>query len=82
MVCAASPMAKIIPAGAPGMRRSGRPTIAVAFHVARDLDSKAVLVLNEFGFEYGDDPVPRQKATMEVIDGLLSQHVPVDAFGV
>jgi endo-1,4-beta-xylanase len=64
----------------------GASYIPDAFHLARHLDHEAVLVLNEFGFEttneYGDDPVDRQKATLQVIDWLLHHHVPVDALGI
>jgi endo-1,4-beta-xylanase len=59
---------------------------AEAFHLVRQLDPKALLVLNEFGFEavneFGDRPEPRRRATLQVIDRLLHDGVPVQALGV
>lgn len=64
----------------------GPDYVAQAFRRTRALDRHAVLVLNEFGFEttneWGDDPVARQKATLQVIDRLLADRVPVDALGI
>jgi endo-1,4-beta-xylanase len=64
----------------------GRSYVAEAFHIAHRQDPKALLVLNEFGFEtvneFGDEPEPRQRATLQVIDELLDQGVPVHALGV
>src|SRR5262249_35860450 len=49
-------------------------------------DPQAVLILNEFGFEtvneFGDQPGPRRRATLRVIDKLLGDGVPVQALGV
>ncbi len=70
----------------PWYQTIGPSYIGEAFHVAREHDRHAQLVLNEFGFEtineYGDDPVHRQRATLQVIDGLLEHGVPVDALGI
>lgn len=64
----------------------GSSYVGEMFHLARRLDPKALRVLNEFGFEttneYGDDPVARQRATLQVIDTLLDQQVPVQALGI
>ncbi len=64
----------------------GRQYINEVFHIAREQDKQAVLVLNEFGFEtvnqYGDRPEARRKATLKVIDTLLDENVPVHALGV
>ncbi|MER7892088.1 endo-1,4-beta-xylanase [Micromonospora sp. NPDC094482] len=64
----------------------GRSYVAESFHVAHAADPKAVLVLNEFGFEtvneWGDEPGPRRRATLQVIDDLLRDDVPVHALGV
>ncbi|MBQ0904224.1 endo-1,4-beta-xylanase [Micromonospora sp. U21] len=64
----------------------GKSYVADAFHVAHAADPSAVLVLNEFGFEtvneYGDEPEPRRRATLQVIDDLLRDGVPVHALGV
>lgn len=59
----------------------GPTYVAESFHIAHDADSSALLVLNEFGFEtvnqYGDQPEPRRRATLQVIDKLLGDGVPV-----
>jgi endo-1,4-beta-xylanase len=64
----------------------GPDYVAEAFHITHDQDPKAELILNEFGFEtvnqYGDQPGPRQKALLQVLDTLLAQGVPVHAVGV
>jgi endo-1,4-beta-xylanase len=60
--------------------------VAEAFHQAHEQDPHAMLLLNEFGFDtvnqYGDQPVPRQKATLEVLDNLLKNDVPVHGLGI
>jgi endo-1,4-beta-xylanase len=70
----------------PWWQTIGPTYVADAFHVAHDADPRALLVLNEFGFEtvnqYGDEPEPRRRATLQVIDTLLGQGVPVQALGV
>jgi endo-1,4-beta-xylanase len=64
----------------------GPSYVTDAFEIARAHDPDAVLVLNEFGFEttneFGDDPVAKRKAALQVVDRLLDDDVPVDAFGV
>jgi endo-1,4-beta-xylanase len=70
----------------PWYQTIGPSYVAEAFHLARQFDPDAVLVLNEFGFEtvneFGDRPEPRRRAALQVIDDLLEADVPVDAFGV
>lgn len=60
--------------------------VAEAFHQAHEEDPDALLLLNEFGFQtvdqYGDKPVPRQKAMLEVIDKLLAEKVPLHGLGM
>lgn len=60
--------------------------VAEAFHQAHEQDPHALLLLNEFGLntvnQYGDQPVPRQKALLEVLDTLLADRVPVHALGI
>jgi endo-1,4-beta-xylanase len=60
--------------------------VAEAFHQAHEQDPQALLLLNEFGFDtinqYGDRPVPRQRATLEVLDHLLAHDVPVHGLGI
>ena len=64
----------------------GPEYVAHAFHVARENDPHACLVMNDFGYEtvdqYGDRPVDKQRVTLQVLDRLLGQGVPIDAFGV
>jgi endo-1,4-beta-xylanase len=81
------------PAGKHGLRTDvpwyntiGPGYVAEAFHQAHEQDPHALLLLNEFGFDtvnaYGDQPVPRQKATLEVLDNLLKHNVPVHGLGI
>ena len=60
--------------------------VAEAFHQAHEQDRHALLLLNEFGLntinQYGDKPVPRQRALLEVIDKLLAEHAPLHALGI
>jgi endo-1,4-beta-xylanase len=64
----------------------GPSYVAEAFHLAHSIDPEALLVINEFGFEtvneWGDEPEPRRRATLQVIDKLLRDGVPVHALGV
>jgi endo-1,4-beta-xylanase len=64
----------------------GPSYVAEAFHLAHAADPRALLVINEFGFEtvneWGDEPEPRRRATLQVIDQLLRDGVPVHALGV
>jgi len=81
------------PSGKHGLRTDvpwyntiGPGYVAEAFHQAHEEDPQALLLLNEFGFntvdQYGDQPVPRQKATLEVLDRLLAERVPVHGLGI
>jgi endo-1,4-beta-xylanase len=64
----------------------GPSYVAEAFRIANAADPAALLVLNDFGFEtvnrYGDRPVGRQRATLQVLDRLLRAGVPVHALGI
>ena len=64
----------------------GPSYVADAFHLAHAADPRALLVINEFGFEtvneWGDEPEPRRRATLQVIDRLLRDGAPVHALGV
>jgi endo-1,4-beta-xylanase len=64
----------------------GPSYIPESFFIAHALDPRAMLVLNEFGFEtvneFGDQPGPRRRATLQVIDWLLGKDVPVHALGI
>jgi endo-1,4-beta-xylanase len=70
----------------PWYQTIGREFVAEAFHLAREHDPKATLVLNEFGFEtvneFGDLPEDRRRNALQIIDELQSQDVPLDAFGI
>jgi endo-1,4-beta-xylanase len=60
--------------------------IAKCFHIAKDVDPKALRIINEFGFEtvneWGDRPEPRRRAFLKAVDRLLDQKVPVQAVGI
>jgi endo-1,4-beta-xylanase len=64
----------------------GKSYVREIFELAHRHDPKATLLLNEFGFEttneFGDDPRARQRATLQVIDALLEERVPVHALGI
>ena len=64
----------------------GPSYVAESFHIAHAQDPNALLLLNEFGFEtvneFGDQPGPRRRATLQVIDRLLGKGVPVHALGI
>jgi endo-1,4-beta-xylanase len=70
----------------PWYQTIGRSFAAEAFHLARQNDLEATLVLNEFGFEtvneFGDQPEPRRRNALQIIDELQGQGVPLDAFGI
>ncbi|QDP95369.1 endo-1,4-beta-xylanase [Microlunatus elymi] len=60
--------------------------VSEAFYQSHEQDPRALLILNEFGLDtvnqYGDEPVPRQRALLEVIDSLLGADVPLHALGI
>jgi len=63
----------------------GPSYIAEAFRAARAADPDALLVLNEFGFETDDEydkAADKRAKALLVLDNLLADGVPVDAFGV
>jgi endo-1,4-beta-xylanase len=64
----------------------GPSYVAEAFRIARAEDPDAVLVINEFGFEtpegFGEDPVDKRRAVLQVLDALIEDEVPVDALGI
>jgi endo-1,4-beta-xylanase len=60
----------------------GPSYVAESFHLAHSEDPEAVLVLNEFGFETGRFPEDRRAATLQAIDFLLGEGVPVHALGI
>jgi endo-1,4-beta-xylanase len=63
----------------------GPSFIAESFRIAREADPDATLILNEFGFETDsewDTAADRRKNALQVLDMLLNEGAPVDAFGV
>ena len=70
----------------PWYKTIGPSYVAESFHIAHAQDPHALLLLNEFGFEtvnqYGDQPGPRRRATLQVLDRLLAQGVPVHGLGI
>lgn len=70
----------------PWFKTIGPEYVAHAFREARKADPHGVLLLNDFGYEtvsqYGDRPIDKMRATLEVIDKLQKDDVPLDAFGI
>jgi endo-1,4-beta-xylanase len=70
----------------PWFRTIGPGYVAEAFHEARQADPHGLLLLNDFGYEtvsqYGDRPIDKMRATLQVIDKLQKDNVPLDAFGI
>ncbi len=69
----------------PWYQTVGPDYVAEAFRAARAADPDALLVLNEFGFETDDEldaAADKRAKALLVLDALLADDVPVDAFGV
>jgi endo-1,4-beta-xylanase len=70
----------------PWFKTIGPEYVADAFRAAREADPHGVLLLNDFGYEtvsqYGDRPIDKMRATLQVIDKLQKDNVPLDAFGI
>ncbi|MBA3415633.1 MAG: endo-1,4-beta-xylanase, partial [Chloroflexia bacterium] len=69
----------------PWYQTVGPDYVAEAFRAARAADPDALLVLNEFGFETDDEfdaAADKRAKALLVLDALLADGVPVDAFGV
>ncbi|HEX3300266.1 MAG TPA: endo-1,4-beta-xylanase [Actinomycetota bacterium] len=63
----------------------GPDYIADAFTWAQAADPTALLVYNDYGYETdlgADTAADKRAATLDVLDGLLSQGVPVHALGI
>jgi endo-1,4-beta-xylanase len=63
----------------------GPSYIADAFTTAQAADPTALLVYNDYGYETdldGDAAADKRAATLEVLDDLLGQGVPVHALGI
>jgi endo-1,4-beta-xylanase len=83
----------ISPEGGRGLRTDvpwyatiGRSYVEESFRLANAADPRALLVLNDFGYEtvnrYGDRPEDKRRATLRVLDELLGDGVPVQALGI
>jgi endo-1,4-beta-xylanase len=69
----------------PWYQTIGPSYVEQSFHVAHQADPKAMLVLNEFGFETDDQfgtAAQKRAATLKVLDRLLGANVPVHALGI
>jgi endo-1,4-beta-xylanase len=63
----------------------GPSFVPESFHRAHDADPDAILLLNDFGYETDDDLAlaeDKRATTLELLDELLSDEVPVHALGV
>jgi endo-1,4-beta-xylanase len=59
--------------------------IADSFTTAHEADPDALLVYNDFGYETdvdGESAADKRSATLEMLDGLLADGVPVHALGI
>ncbi|MEV4564655.1 endo-1,4-beta-xylanase [Nonomuraea sp. NPDC049419] len=66
----------------PWYQTIGPSYVEEAFRLAHRHDPRAVLLINEFGFETGEDAVSRRRSMLKAIDHLKSRNVPVHALGV
>lgn len=65
------------------LRKFGPSYIDLAFRVAHEADSSAVLVYNEYGIEEdGPDRDERRRQTLKLLEGLVARGVPVGALGI
>jgi endo-1,4-beta-xylanase len=63
----------------------GPSYVAESFRAAHDADPDATLLLNDFGYETDDDfatAADKRAATLQLLDDLLADDVPVHALGV
>jgi endo-1,4-beta-xylanase len=63
----------------------GPSYVADSFRTARAADPTALLVYNDYGYETdigGDAAADKRAATLDVLDGMLSEGVPIHALGV
>jgi endo-1,4-beta-xylanase len=69
----------------PWMETIGASYVPESFAIARERDPDAMLLLNDYGFETDDDftlAADKRAATLEYLDQLIDDAVPVDALGV
>ena len=63
----------------------GSGYVAESFRVAHEADPRALLLLNDFGYETDDSQslaVDKRAATLELLDALLADDVPVHGLGI
>jgi endo-1,4-beta-xylanase len=65
------------------MRLLGEDFITEAFFVARESAPHALLVYNDFGFEFAHaEDLARRSALLRLLDSLLATKAPIDAVGL
>ena len=72
-------------ADVPWYETIGPSYVAESFTAAHEADPDATLLLNDFGFETDDDVAAasdKRAATLQLLDDLLGENVPVHALGV
>jgi endo-1,4-beta-xylanase len=63
--------------------RVGADYIDLAYHTAREADSKAKLTYNDYGVEYDNaEDEERRRAILELLRGMQARRVPLDAVGI
>jgi endo-1,4-beta-xylanase len=65
------------------MQKLGPQYLDLAFHAAREADPKALLVCNDYNFEYDiDSHEAKRRAMLGLIDGFKQRGTPIDAVGI
>lgn len=67
----------------PWLDALGPAYIDDAFHIARRVDPKAVLYVNEYGLDFDNTySRNRRRAVLHMLEGFRKRDVPVDALGI
>lgn len=67
----------------PWLELLGANYIDIAFHVAAEADSEALLVYNDYGLDYDTrDDEAKRTAVLKLLERLKSRQVPVQALGI
>jgi endo-1,4-beta-xylanase len=67
----------------PMIEKIGPEYLDIAFSTAREADPKALLVYNDFDFEYTyPDNYRRQRILLGMVDGFKKRGTPIDAIGL
>jgi endo-1,4-beta-xylanase len=67
----------------PWLKAFGPTYLDSAFHAARQADSDALLVYNDYGLDTADPwSIARQAAVLNLLDGLAARGVPCGALGL